>query len=186
MLSFRQLEFTFAAPVFAKSLGRDAALEALARELLGQNGAARLGARVQVEWSSRLRSAAGRAEYRSARVLLNHRLCAHGAEEIDRTLRHELAHLLAQFRAGRRRVAPHGAEWRHACADLGIAGESRCHTLPFPVRRQPLRYLYLCPACKRDFPRTRRLKRTTACLACCGAFNRGEYDDRFRLRLVSR
>jgi SprT protein len=186
MLSFSQLEFTFSAPLFTKSLGRDAMLEALARDLLGQNGAARLGARVQVEWSSRLRSAAGRAEYRSARVLLNHRLCAHGEGEIDRTLRHELAHLLAQFRAGRRRVAPHGAEWRRACADLAIGGESRCHTLPFPIRRQPLRYLYFCPHCKQDFPRTRLVKRRTACLSCCRAFNRGEYDGRFRLRLGNR
>jgi SprT protein len=186
MLSFSQLEFTLAAPVPAKSLGRDAELEALARELLCQNGAAPLAARVQVECSSRLRTAAGRAEYRSARVLLNRRLCLHGEAEIDRTLRHELAHLLAQFRAGRRRIAPHGAEWRRACADLGIAGESRCHTLPFPIRRQSRRYVYACPHCQRDFPRTRPLRRSSACLACCRAFNRGGYDRRFRLRLVSR
>ncbi len=184
MLSFSQLEFTLAFPIPEKSLGRDTALEALARELLSQNGAASLAARVQVEWSSRLRSAAGRAEYRSARILLNRRLCAHGEVEIDHTLRHELAHLLAQFRVGRRRVAPHGAEWQRACANLGIAGESRCHTLPFPIQRRTRRYVYLCPNCQRDFPRTKPLKRTSACLACCRVFNRGEYDRRFRLRLI--
>jgi predicted SprT family Zn-dependent metalloprotease len=186
MLSFSQLEFTLAFPIPEKSLGRDPALEALARALLSQYGAASLAARVQVEWSSRLRSAAGRAEFGSARVLLNRRLCAHGEVEIDRTLRHELAHLLAQFRTGRRRVAPHGAEWQRACADLGIAGESRCHTLPFPIRRRPVRYLYRCLTCQRDFPRTRLLKRKSACLACCRAFNRGNYNRRFRLRLVRR
>ena len=142
--------------------------------------------RVQVEWSARLRTAAGRAESRSARILLNRRLCAHGAREIEQTLRHELAHLLAQFRAGRRRIAPHGAEWRRACADLGIPGEARCHTLPFPVQRRARRYLYVCPRCKRDFPRTRLLRRTSACLACCRAFNRGEFDRRFKLLLVRR
>jgi predicted SprT family Zn-dependent metalloprotease len=93
--------------------------------------------------------------------------------------------LLVQFRAGRRRVAPHGNEWRRACEDLGVGGESRCHTLPFPIRRQSRRYLYLCPNCRRDFPRTRLVKRKVACLACCRAFNRGAYDNRFRLRLVS-
>ena len=186
MLSYSQLEFVLPSPVPARSLGRDAALEATARDLLRQNNAAPLAARVQVEWSRRLRSAAGRVEYRGARVLLNPRLCAHGEGEIDRTLRHELAHLLAQFRAGRRRVAPHGPGWRRACHDLGIAGESRCHTLPFPIRRQPRRYLYLCPNCRRDFPRTRLLRRSSACLACCRTYNRGNYDGRFRLKLVRR
>jgi SprT protein len=186
MLSFSQLEFTLAFPVPAQSPGRDPVLAARARDLLRQNGASPLAARVLVEWSPRLRTAAGRAEYRGARVLLNCRLCTHGEAEIDRTLRHELAHLLAQFRAGRRRIAPHGAEWRSACADLGIAGEARCHNLPFPSWRQNRRYLYACPHCQCDFPRTRPLRRTSACLACCRAFNRGRYDRRFQLRLVSR
>ena len=142
--------------------------------------------RSRVEWSARLRSAAGRAEFRHTRILLNCRLAAHGEAEIDRTLRHELAHLLAQTRAGRRRIAPHGAEWRRACADLGIAGEARCHNLPFPIRRLQRRYLYACPHCRRDFPRTRPLRRSSACLACCRAFNGGRYDRRFKLQLVRR
>ena len=108
MLSFSQLEFFLAPPLPEKPAGRDAALEAVARHLLGRQGAAALAMRVQVEWSARLRTAAGRAESRSARILLNRRLSAHGAREIDQTLRHELAHLLAQFRSTRRRVPPHG------------------------------------------------------------------------------
>ena len=43
------------------------------------------------------------------------------ASEIRRTLRHELAHLVAYVRAGRRRIKPHGEEWKQACKDLGIA-----------------------------------------------------------------
>ncbi len=186
MLSFSQLEFFLAPALPDQPAGRDSALEALARDLLLQNDAPALAARVQVEWSTRLRSAAGRAEYHSARILLNRRLSVCGADEIDRTLRHELAHLLAQFRKGRRRVAPHGAEWRRVCADLDIPGETRCHDLPFPIRRRARRYLYACAHCGRDFPRTRPLRRTSACLACCRAFNRGRYDQRFRLRLVRR
>lgn len=186
MLLFRQLEFALAPCLPAKSVGRDLRLEALARELLLAHGAVAMAAKVRVEWSARLRSAAGRAECDKARVVLNCRLTAHGEGEIDRTLRHELAHLLAQARAGRRRIAPHGKEWRRACADLGIADEARCHNLPFPIRRLKRRYLYSCPSCRRDFPRTRRLRRSSACLACCRAFNRGRYDERFKLRLVRR
>ena len=186
MLSFSQLEFSLTSSVVEKPPGRDSALEALARDLLLRQGATTLAARVCVEWSARLRTAAGRAESGAARILLNRGLGAHGEAEIDRTLRHELAHLLAQFRAGRRRIAPHGMEWRRACVDLGIGGEARCHNLPFPLRRQRRRYLYACPHCQRDFPRTRRLRRTSACLACCRAFNRGRYDRRYKLRLVRR
>jgi SprT protein len=186
MLSFSQLEFSLESPLPMRPPGRDPALEALARELLLQNGAADLASRVIVEWSRRLRTAAGRAEYRGSRVLLNRRLSAHGEAEVDRTLRHELAHLLAQSRAGRRRIAPHGREWRRACADLGIGDETRCHTLPFPVRRMRRSHLYVCRHCRREFPRTRPLRRASACLACCRAFNHGDYDRRFRLQLVRR
>lgn len=185
MLSFNQLEFTLAAPLPPRPPGRDAALEALARDLLLRQGAVDLAARVVVEWSGRLRTAAGRAEFRGSRILLNCRLRAHDEAEIDRTLRHELAHLLAQFRAGRRRVAPHGKEWRRACADLGIADEKRCHDLPFPARRLERRYLYVCSHCRREFLRARPLRGASACFACCRDFNRGCYDRRFKLQLVS-
>jgi SprT protein len=92
--------------------------------------------------------------------------------------------LLAQERAGRRRIAPHGAEWRLACRDLGIGGEPRCHALPFPVARRVRRFLYRCPNCRSAFPRVHRIRRAVACLACCREHNRGNFDARFRLRLV--
>jgi predicted SprT family Zn-dependent metalloprotease len=106
-------------------------------------------------------------------------------DEIDRTFRHELAHLLAQFRAGRRRILPHGKEWREACADLGIADEKRCHNLPFRFIERARRFLYKCPNCNRDFPRVHKIRRAIACLACCRKHNHGDFDMRFRLRLVS-
>jgi SprT protein len=179
-----QLELPLAFSSPARVPGRDPQLEALATHLFIANGASALAAKIRVEWSPRLRSAAGRAEFAALRVVLNCRLSDHGHAEIDRTLRHELAHLLAQFRAGRRRIAPHGAQWRRACADLGIAGEARCHNLPFPVRRQKRRYLYSCPNCRRSFALTRRLRRASACLACCRTHNNGRYEERFKLQLV--
>lgn len=181
-----QLELPLTSQAPAKTPGRDPQLEAIAKHLLVANGAGALADKIRVEWSCRLRSAAGRAEFGNMRIVLNCRLSEHGEEEIDRTLRHELAHLLAQFRAGRRRISPHGPQWQRACADLGIAGEARCHNLPFPVRRQKRQYLYLCPNCQRGFARTRRLRRSSACLVCCRVFNRGRYDQRFKLQLVRR
>jgi SprT protein len=164
--------------------GRDTDLEITARQLLCSLGAKRIATELRVEWNSRLKTAAGRADYRWKSISLNPRLVEH-PDEIDRTLRHELAHFLAQFRAGRRRISPHGPEWQQACRDLGIAGEKRCHTLPFPPKRHTPRFIYRCPNCRRDFPRVRKIKRTVACLACCRAYNRGEFDVRFRLKLLT-
>jgi len=163
--------------------GRDAGLETEARELLRSLGAKRIATEICVEWNPRLKTAAGRADYRHKLISLNPRLVEHPAE-IDRTLRHEIAHILAQFRAGRRRISPHGPEWQHACRDLGIADEKRCHTLPFPATRYAPRFIYRCPNCRRNFLRLRKIKRTVACLACCRAHNGGEFDVRFRLKLL--
>ena len=181
---FNQLDLVFPAAPSLVVLGRDLALEAKAREILCPVGAAALADKVRVEWNARLFSAAGRADFRRTLVSLNPRLREHDGAEIDRTLRHELAHLLTQFRAGRRRVAPHGAEWRRACRDLGIGDESRCHALPFPIQRRARRFLYRCERCGKEFPRVRRIKRTVACLDCCRKFNRGQFDPKSRLRLV--
>ena len=192
MQSLRQLEFAFRtvaaslwhAPRFAQRSGyKTSALETEARELLRSLGAKRIATELRIEWNSRLQTAAGRADYRQKLISLNPRLVEH-PPEIDRTLRHELAHILAQFRAGRRRILPHGPEWQQACRDLGIADEKRCHTLPFPAKRYAARFIYRCPHCRRGFPRVRKLKRRVACLACCRAHNGGKFDVRFRLQLV--
>ena len=179
-----QLDLVFSSAPSLVVLGRDFELERKAREMLQTLDAAELAASVQVEWNARLFSAAGRADYRRQLVSLNPRLREHDAAEIDRTLRHELAHLLAHFRAGRRRVAPHGTEWRKACRDLGIANESRTHALPFPIKRRARPYLYECPRCRKEFPRARRIKRAVACLECCRKFNRGKFEKSAQLRLV--
>jgi SprT protein len=172
--------------------GRDHAREEKSRTLLRELGAAKLAREVRVEWNPRMRTAAGRADFRKKLISLNPLLrdvragLGFNRDEIDRTLRHELAHLLAQWRAGRRRIAPHGPDWRQACCDLGIADEARCHNLPFASKSFPLRFVYRCPNCRREFPRVRRIRRAIACLACCRKHNRGDFDPRFRLKLVDR
>src|SRR5258707_3509181 len=161
----RQLEFVPANPT-----AETAVLLQTARELLRALGAARIAGDLRVEWNSRLKPAAGRADYRQKLISLNPRLSEYPIE-IDRTLRHELAHILAQFRAGRRRILPHGTEWQQACVDLEIADEKRCHNLPFPARTYTARFVYHCPSCRQEFSRVRRLRRAVACLACCRKHN---------------
>lgn len=172
------------APAVHLSSGRDAHLEQRARDLLRAHDAARIASHIHVEWNCRLKTCAARADYPRKLILLNPLLHHHGAEEIERTFLHEVAHLLAQFRAGRRRISPHGREWRKACHDLGIGHEKRCHMLPFPVRHRKPRFLYRCPNCRHEFPRVRPIRRAVACLACCRAHNKGRFDKRFRLKAV--
>jgi SprT protein len=191
----RQLEFAFQIHAVAGIADPGAAiidraysaddLETKARDLLRAFGADRIARELRVEWNPRLQTAAGRADYRKKLISLNPRLREHGEEEIERTLRHELAHLLAQFREKSQRwIAPHGAEWRQACIDLGIADEARCHNLPFAPRAFPPRFVYRCPNCKTEFPRVRRVRRAVACLVCCREHNGGKFDPRFRLKLI--
>lgn len=163
-----------------------ASLQALAHRLLVQVGCPALARQVRVCWNKRLRTTAGLANYRFWTVSLNPRLVAFGIEEVDRTLRHELAHLLARYRAGRRRIQPHGVEWRQACSDLGLDGEKRCHDLPLPRRRVARKVIYRCRHCQSEVRRVRPFRRAVACLKCCREFNRGRYDDRYRFVLVSK
>ncbi len=192
-----QLQFNFDVDLARRIVGQahrlpsvdEMASEALAlqirgRVLLREHGAARIANEVRVEWNARLKTCAGRADFREKLISLNPRLRDH-PDEIERTFLHELAHILAHLRAkNRRRIAPHGPEWRDACRDLGIADEKRCHNLPFPITERIRRFLYKCPNCAETFPRVRKIRGAIACLACCRAHSRGEFDPRFRLRLV--
>ena len=159
----------------------DPALTAQSRELLRRLGCDSLATRVSIRWNPRMRSTAGLANYAKSLVTLNPKLAEFGPEEIDKTLRHELAHLVARFRAGRRRIAPHGAEWKRACADLGIADEKRCHNLPLPRREVRRKHLYRCGSCGVEIRRVRPFRTKVACLACCRKKANGRYDGRFRL-----
>jgi hypothetical protein len=73
MPSLRQLEFAFRtvaaslwdASRFVQRSGYEASdLEAKARQLLRSLGAKRIATELRVEWNSRLKTAAGRADYR--------------------------------------------------------------------------------------------------------------------------
>lgn len=141
-----------------------------------------LAARVVVEWNTRMRSTAGRAFWPEARVELNPKLIGLGLNEVERTLLHELAHLVAYHRAGRKRIAPHGVEWREACVEMGIPGERATHQLGLPSVRQARKWKYVCPACGYGIERVREMKRRVACHGCCRRHSGGRYDERFRLQ----
>jgi predicted SprT family Zn-dependent metalloprotease len=165
--------------------GRDAVLEKQARDWLDRLGLHEGAMKLRVEWNRKLRSTAGYAKWPMWKVELNPRL-AEFPGQVDRTLRHELAHLIAYARAGRKRIEPHGKEWRKACADLGIPDESARHTLPLPRSQVTRNFTYQCPSCLVKVERVRKFQRHTACLACCRKHNQGRYDVRFQFTLIGK
>lgn len=156
-------------------------LEEEARTAACQLGLPWLAANLSLRWHTRLRTTAGRACAQRQQIQLNPRLLNH-RDELRRTFLHELAHLVAHARYPKRHLAPHGDEWRQACAALGIPGEKTCHTLPLaPRRKMTRRHFYHCPHCGLEIARVVPLRRREACLACCRAHARGQYDRKFRL-----
>ena len=161
-------------------LRNDPLLEDFANQLLKAAGCRKLQARVF--WNPSLRTTAGMAYWSERMVVLNPKLVEISSVEVQRTLRHELAHLLAKHRVGRRLIEAHGPEWRQACEDLGIPNEQRCHELPFKRQRQTRKFFYTCPACNAVLARVKPLRRKAACIKCCRKHNHGKYHENFRFR----
>ena len=162
----------------------DAVIEASARRLLEAIGWRGLAKLVHVRWNRRLKTTAGLANYTQWTVSLNPRIAQFGMEEVERTMKHELAHLLARYRAGRRTIQPHGPEWKQACLDLGLDGEKRCHELPLPRRKVARKMVYRCRHCHAEVRRVKPFRRAVACLKCCREFNHGQYDEKYRFELM--
>lgn len=174
-----------AAPSRKAHKQRDAKLEQEARSAIGAM-APELAVRIVVGWNLRMRTTAGIANPSAWEIWLNPALKAISEQEVQRTLLHELAHLLAHHRYPRRRIQPHGPEWRAACKDLGIANEARTHQLPFKSRRMKRRYILRCESCGMTHERVHPPKRRVACLACCRLHHGGNYHERFRLEILEK
>ena len=164
-----------------KSEQEDSGLTAWCAEAARSLALNELARKVRVAWNPRMRTTAGRAWWPDRAIELNPKLKDCEPEEIWRTLKHELAHLVAYERSGRRRIDPHGPEWQTACADLGIPGELPYHNLPFKRRRMKRNHAYACSNCLAVIHRVRPITKAVACYECCRKFNNGLYHARFRL-----
>lgn len=162
-------------------LRQDSGMTAWCQEQAVAFGLPELARKVRVTWNPRMRTTAGRAWWPSRSIEMNPKLKDFSEAEIWRTLKHEFAHLLAYERCGRRRIDPHGAEWRTACTELGIPDEKPYHSLPLKGRRMKRNYAYACPSCLAVITRVRPIQRAVACYSCCRKYNGGLYHDRYRL-----
>jgi len=172
------------AEVAERPVGFDQRLTNQCVELLTGLELGDVAAKVVVQWNPRMRTTAGRAFWPEARIEMNPKLREIAPEEVQGTLLHELAHLVAYARAGRRRIKAHGAEWQQACVHLGIPGERATHSLPLPGRKMKRRWRYSCPECGEGFDRVHKMKRRAACYACCKTHNGGYFHKKFRLKVA--
>lgn len=177
---WEQGEFSFTPASRKGSLPDEQPLLEKVQVLLRRAGAAPLAEKVCVVWNRRLRTTAGMADIRRHTVELNPRLTELPVQHLQRTLCHEAAHLLAHWRVGRKRIDSHGAEWRQACCDLGIPGESAYHDLPWQRKKLTRKFAYMCPHCRFVALRVKPFARFTACYRCCRKWSGGVYDARFQ------
>ena len=168
-------------PVVVTQSGLDATLTLACAGLARDLGLKGLAGKLSVVWNQRMRSTAGRAFWPEGRIELNPRLIDFSADEVRSTMLHELAHLVAYARVGRKRIKAHGSEWRQACHDLGIPNERATHNLPLPTREITRKWRYSCPACEEAIERVRKMKRYAGCYQCCKQHNGGYYHKKFRL-----
>ncbi len=102
---------------------------------------------------------AGYAIYDKWMVKYNPELYVRNKQEfIDRTVPHELAHLITSNIYGRVRVKHHGWQWRLVMQKLGVVDVKRCHSYDVTgiknVRARP--YVYQCQ-CGTEYRLTKTL-----------------------------
>ena len=107
---------------------------------------------------------------------------------IEVTIAHELIHLADRVNGTPRRHRHHGYD-SIAADEAAVTGysleelrlllseESQRREAQRRARR-PIRYLYQCPGCGKEYPRTRRYSQAVSCSSCDKSYNPG-----FRLRL---
>nr|MBN2276965.1 SprT-like domain-containing protein [candidate division Zixibacteria bacterium] len=87
-------------------------------------------------------------------------------EDIEDTLKHEMIHIIN---------LKHDHSFRQVADRIGASLKARSH----PSLRASFKYLYVCPACGREYPRRKRLR-----MASCGICTRGKsFDPKFKLYL---
>ena len=135
----------------------------MARQLLSEHGLADWSVGINHRFSRSL----GRCSFRHKRIDLAGWIFQRcGWEEIQDTVRHEVAHALAGPGTG------HGPLWKTEARRLGALPKSCARsdgTWASPASERPPSWLLRCLGCGREFPRKRRVQvRRFRCGGCGG------------------
>jgi predicted SprT family Zn-dependent metalloprotease len=105
--------------------------------------------RVQVELSERLRTCAGKAWSKIAKIHLNARLLAVNPDELIPTYLHELAHVVANQLYEKQ--CGHGPEWKAIMKIFGAPDDTYHKMDVSAFRAVQRRFDYECVSCDRNF-----------------------------------
>jgi predicted SprT family Zn-dependent metalloprotease len=87
-------------------------------------------------------------------------------EEIDDTIKHEIAHILAGAKNR------HNSRWQQWCEIVGCRPKAFQST---PID-MPYKYFYQCPNCKKMFKTFRPITSKSSCGVCCKSSFNKEYE----------
>ena len=120
---------------------------------------------VTLRWSQRMR-VAGTCDSHRRIITLSHIYHSHFPDDVDDTLKHEMIHL---------RHRRHDAGFRREAARVGASVHCREYSELHPRAR----FIYVCPNCGTEFPRSKRER------LYCGRCARRRLDPRYALVLRS-
>ncbi|UCD63539.1 MAG: SprT-like domain-containing protein [Candidatus Zixiibacteriota bacterium] len=122
--------------------------------------------RVSIEYSGRMTSA-GSYSWHNKCIRISRKYHEIFPDEISDTLKHEMLHI---------KHHRHDAAFKKEAARIGASVRAKRHPL---LERSP-RYVYICPKCRSEYPRQKRLR-----MASCGDCSRGgRFDPRYKLVLI--
>jgi hypothetical protein len=101
--------------------------------------------------------------------------CASPQRALEEILKHEMIHLWLHVQG---LPSGHTAEFRAKAKAIGQPRTRHGIALPIPKSG----WIYSCASCRAEFSRRRRYGRAVACSRCCKQWNKGQYDERFKLR----
>ncbi len=118
-----------------------------------------------IEYSTRMTSAGSYTPSRRL-IRIGHKYHTIFPEDLHDTLKHEMIHMIH---------LRHDAKFKAEATRVGASLRARSH----PNLRKTPKYLYLCPGCRKEYPRQKRFR-----LASCGDCSQGgKFDARFKLKL---
>lgn len=126
--------------------------------------------RHQARFNPRLRTTGGRYFMKSHDIEISpHQLAAHGSEEVEKIIKHELCHYHLHLQ--KRGYQHRDPEFKALLAQVG--GSRYCRSLPASVqpkrKPEPYRYKLVCVSCGTVYLRRRKLDpRKYACGKCQG------------------
>ena len=150
-------------------------VEHLARKLMDEFGLVKKGWRFQFNNRKKALGVCKRHMYYGNSIQLSTPwMLKLPMEQVDRVIRHEIAHALAPRDEG------HGRIWKEMCCVVGIPDETRCFedkVIGKEFRKETAKWKQECPTCGKTNYRYKRTYSAQSCGVCSG----GSYNEQHKV-----